>query len=176
MSTNFYTHNRKNVAMNVKDLEVGQTLVRIYRPKMHWGTPLGEFKTAEYKVKAILKTRLVLESVEVGEVLGKKHQLRMLLETSKYSTWIAGNVKTDREGDTHSWSREPIELATADDPVIEELREHYTQVKQEHEDRNAAKAAVDEVRQILDGTPNLEKVESAIQALQVIADGLRVRG
>lgn len=132
MSTNFniYQANTKRVAMNVADLEVGQTLVRIFRPRQHFGTTIGDFKTAEYKVKAILKTRLVLEAVDAG-VNGSKVELRMLLENSRYSSWRNGEVKTDREGGTSSYSRKPYEFATAGDPIIEELREHYAALKNE---------------------------------------------
>jgi hypothetical protein len=173
MSINFRIYGRDDIQgrgndMNVNDLIEGQTIIRIYTPNMRWGAVNGQFRTEEYTVAKILKTRLVLERKSDGQ------ELRMLIETSKYSTWRSGEVKTDREGNTQSYSREAIELATEDEEeAIESLRNFWESRIQEQADLVAAKNAVEGVKKALDGIPNLQKVEDAIAALQAIADNLR---
>ena len=169
MSINFNLYGdqvRKTERMSIHNLEVGQKVIRLHRPKIHFGTALGEFKTSEYTVKKVLKTRLVLESAQGVE-------LRMLVETGSWSMRV-GDIKTDQEGASDSWNRLPIELATEDEAeLIESIRKHYADEKQKQDDRNAAKVAVEAVRNDLGGYPSLDKVEAAIQALQALADQLR---
>lgn len=148
--------------MNIADLEVGQTLIRIFRPRQHFGTVLGEFKTAEYTVKKVLKTRLVLEPTD-----NPSKELRLLVETTKWSIRV-GDVKTDIEGKSQSWNREPFEFATEDETeLIESIRKHHADAKAEQETKNAAKAAVADIRRNLD-YPSIEKIDAAIEALQAL--------
>jgi hypothetical protein len=144
--------------MSTSNLEVGQKVVRIHRPRVHFGTVLGEFRTSELTVKKILKTRVVFEKADGRE-------LRMLVETGAW-TLRAGEVKTDEEGNTQSWNREPVELATADEvEIIEAIRQNYADRKAEQDERNALKEAIAEVRHELDGNADLAKIDAAIEAL-----------
>lgn len=161
MSINFNTYGTqagKYERMSLSNLEVGQKIVRIYRPRYHFGTALGEFRTANYTVKKVLKTRLVLED-ENGK------ELRMLTEQGSWSLRL-GEVKTDREGAANGWNREPIELATADETeLIASLAKHYADEKAAEEERKQLKQAIAEVRHELDGNADLAKIDAAIEAL-----------
>ena len=163
MSVNFNLYGDQAIGvkrMNIADLEVGQTLIRLFRPRNHWGVNLGEFRTAEYTVKKVLKTRLVLEPTD-----NPSNELRLLVDQKKWSI-RCGDVTTDREGNSQSYSRDSYEFATADETeLIESIRKHYADAKAELEERNALKTAIAEVRHELDGNADLAKIDAAIEAL-----------
>jgi hypothetical protein len=167
MSINFSFYGVKTNDMFAADLIPGQILTRIYTPTTHWGDLSGEFKTEDYTVVKVLKSRLVLERQADGT------EVRIILNTSKYST-RNGEVTTDREGNSQSYNRTPYQFATEDEPVIEQLRQHWNGRLQEQTDKRAAAAAIAEIKNNLNHA-NLEQVEAAIQALQVLADNLRAK-
>lgn len=162
MTANFATYGTTE-RMLAGDLEEGQTLIRIFQPTVHWGTTLGKFSTLEYEVVKVLKTRLVLKSKDAA----KPHEIRLVIDNKKWSI-REGEITTIKEGSANDWNRTAYEFATVGDPIIEELRAKWEARAAEQEARNAAKEAVAEVRHALDGTPDLEKIDLAIEKLTAL--------
>jgi hypothetical protein len=167
MSINFNFYGVKTNDMNIADLIEGQTITRIYTPTTHWGDLSGEFRTEDYTVVKVLKTRLVLERQADGT------ELRMIVDQKKWSI-RSGEVTTDREGNSQGYGRTAIQLATEDEPVIEQMRQHWNSRVQEQKDQREAQAAIAAIKDNLKYA-DLEHVEAAIQALQVLADNLRAK-
>ncbi len=156
MSINFNSF--KTNDMNINDLEVGQKLVRIMRPR-HYDS-YEEVRTAEYTITKILKTRVVVAPVDGGK------ELRLLTEQSKWST-RTGNVKTDIEGSTQGWNRTSYEFATEDETelIAQIIARRAAQVA-EKKVKDAARAKVREIAGQLH--PNLASVDAAIEALTAL--------
>ena len=174
MATNFNVYNPRTVRINVEDLEVGQTLVRIVRPKSHFGTISGSFSTTEYIVKKVLKTRVVLESKDAivhrhGQE-PQKHEVRLVVETGKWSVRV-GELKNIAEGQGNSYNPAEYNFATHDDPIIEQLRTEYAARAQEQKIKADARVAIDKITGKLH--PDLESVLEAMSALGALADVLR---
>jgi len=175
MATNFSIYNTRTERLNVADLEVGQTLIRVNRPESRFGTLTGKFSTEEYTVVKVLKTRLVLESKEVRPALRpglepKKHEIRLLVESSKWSI-RNGEVTATKEGDSGHYNVTSYDFATVDEPVIEQLRNDYEERMQAQKIKNEARAAIDAIKGQLH--PNLDSVLEAMSALGALADVLR---
>jgi len=168
MTTNFRIYGKNLQPMMAQDLTVGQKLTHIVTPENSYGAMVGKFALETVTVVKILKTRLVL-ATENGR------QVRLLIESSKW-TIRQGEITGTIEGTSENWRREEYRLATQDDPIAQQMEDDYKERYQEQQDRRAAKEAVAKVRQTLDvNTTNLETIEEAIQALQVVADGLRAK-
>ncbi len=158
MSINFNAFGFKTPDMNIKDLEVGQKLIRIIRPR-HYDS-YDEVRTAEYTITKILKTRVVVAPVDGGK------ELRLLTEQSKGSL-RTGNVKTDIEGSTQGWNRTSYEFATEDETelIAQIIARRAAQVA-EKKVKDAARAKVREIAGQLH--PNLASVDAAIEALTAL--------
>lgn len=167
MSVNFNTFNGiKSERMNIDELSVGQTLVRIIRPSNGWDKT-SSIRTAEYTVKKILKTRLVLESVLPQGHAQVKHEVRLIVDTKSWSL-RNGEITDTAEGTTGSYSRTQYEFATAGDLVIEELISRREQIIKEAKVEAEAKAAIKEIADKL--YYNLESVDAAIEALTALRE------
>lgn len=165
MSTNFNTYNGiKAQRMNIADLEVGQTLVRLIRPKDHWDKT-SEIRTTEYTVKKVLKTRLVLESKEPYGTQQKIHELRLVVEQSKWSI-RAGEVTTAAEGTSNSYNRTSYEFATVDEPAIQQLIDARAASVAAHRVETNAKNAIAEIARNLGH--DLESIDKTIEALTAL--------
>ena len=158
MSINFNAYGIKSNDMSIDDLEVGQTLIRILRPK-HYDS-MTPIKTVEYTIVKVLKTRLVVESTD-----NPSRQLRLIVDQKKWS-FRNNMVTTDIEGNTSSWNREPFEFATEDEqPLIDEIIAHRNERIAEAVEKNELIEAIAQVRHELHGNPDLAKVDAAIAAL-----------
>lgn len=158
MSINFNAYGIKSNDMNIKDLEVGQKLIRIIRPR-HFDS-YEEVRTAEYTITKILKTRVVVAPVDGGK------ELRLLTEQGKWSM-RTGDVKTDIEGSTRDWNRTSYEFATEDEAelIAQIIAARDAQVAEKRV-KDAARAKVREIAGQLH--PNLDSVDAAIEALTAL--------
>ena len=153
-----YSSNTKYADMNIKNLEVGQTLYRLVEDRYN----VTASKIVTYTISKILKTRLVLVN-ENGE------ELRLLVENSKYSSYRNGDVTDTREGTSDNYRRTSYRFATEDDKGI--LEGMVSASARETERKHNRIDARNKVQAFSDR--NLESIEAAIQALQVLADDLR---
>lgn len=176
MTTNFrFTSPEANATDNMmaSDLEVGQKLIRVITPSYSFGDISGTFRTVEYEVKKVLKTRVVLEPTEalstnVGKV--KAQSLRLIVESGKWA-FRGDRVTTAQEGTSDNYRREEYKFATVGDPVIEVMRKHFEGQLKEQETKRAARAAIDKIKGSMHY--DLESVEETIKALQELADQMR---
>lgn len=160
MSTNSTTYNGRNQRMNVRDLTVGQELVRVITRTSTWapGRPIVR-REVPVTVKALSKTRLVVETAG-GTVY------RVLVDNSE---WGKGNVKDILEGEARlSYGyREDFVLHTPDDADLiadrERVAKHNAQAVPAQEARIAVAAAGDLTK---------ETAEAAIKALQAYVASL----
>lgn len=163
MSINFTAYGIKSSDMNAKDLEVGQTLIRIIRPRDEY----SEYKVELYTVKKILKTRLVMEAVE-PDVRGNKHELRLIVETSSWSI-RTGAITTKREGDRDNYRAPEFEFATLDESAL------VDNLVQERKNQLAKRRAVNEARGTIREisakiNPSVVSLDEAIEALTALRD------
>lgn len=176
MSTNFDIYSigaqQYYADMKASDLHIGQTLYRLITPSSGWDktTP---FKVVEYTVENVLKTRVVLKSVEPRGTQGKQHELRLIVNSSKYSMF-QGAVTVRREGDPSSYRSTAFQFFTEDsrhlvDRMIEQRDKDIASANAERDAQEALKKIIGHLR------PTLESVEEAMQALGVLADDLRSR-
>lgn len=158
MSINFNAHGYKTNDMNIKDLEVGQKLIRVIRPLRY--DSYDEVRTAEYTITKILKTRVVVATVDGGK------ELRLLTKQGKWE-YRTGDVKTDIEGSTQGWSRPAYEFATEDETdLIARIIADRAAVVAAKKVKDAARAKVREIAGQLH--PNLASVDAAIEALTAL--------
>ncbi len=158
MSINFNAYGFKSNDMNMNDLEVGQKLVRILRPRYY--NSYDEVRTADYKIVKILKTRVVVAPVDGGS------ELRLLTEQGKWA-FRPGTVKTDIEGSTKDWNRVSYEFATEDEAeLIAQIIAKRAEEVAEKRTKDAAKAAVADIARQLH--PELESIDKAIAALTAL--------
>ena len=158
MSINFNAYGFKTNDMNMNDLEVGQKLVRIIRPRYY--DSYYEVRTAEYTIVKILKTRVVVAPVDGGS------ELRLLTEQGKWA-FRPGTVKTDIEGSTQGWNQASYEFATEDEAeLIAQIIAHRAAQVAEKKVKDAARAKVREIAGQLH--PDLASVDAAIEALTAL--------
>lgn len=160
MSVNFNTYGVRADRMNIADLEVGQTLIRVIRPEAY--DRRTDVRTEEYKVKKILKTRLVVE------LNGK--EVRLIVDQNKWSL-RNGDVTDVIEGTSDSYSRVPFNLATVGEPVIEKIIEDRAVAVAARKARESASQAVKVIASSME--PTLESVEKAIEALTALRDQMK---
>lgn len=168
MTTNFrFTSPEANATDNMmaSDLEVGQKLIRVITPSYSFGDISGTFRTVEYEVKKVLKTRVVLEPTGA-----KAQSLRLIVESGKWA-FRGDRVTTTQEGSSDNYRREEYKFATVGDPVIEVMRKHFEGQLKEQETKRAARAAIDKIKGSMHY--DLESVEETIKALQELADQMR---
>lgn len=177
MAINFNAYGIKSNDMNIKNLEVGQKLIRIYRPQRF--DSLEVIKTEEYVITKVLKTRLVVETVQ-GKLIpslpgqrGPKQTLRLLVDQSSWkSAERRGDVSATLEGTSDSYNRQAVEFATVDEqPLIDQITAQRAEIVEAKKIKNDAAMAVRKIASEMH--PDLESVEAAIQALQALADTLR---
>src|SRR5205085_1023535 len=91
MSINFNAYGIKSSNMNIRNLEVGQKVIRIIRPERY--DSLKAIRTVEYIITKVLKTRLVLETTEKreipslpGQFTTAKHEVRLLVDQSSWKS------------------------------------------------------------------------------------------
>ena len=167
MSTNFSVYYEKLQPMRTSDLTVGDTVIRVIRPRNDW----DEFRTIEYVVKKVLTTRVVFEAKGETGTTGRKHEVRLIVNTSKWSS-NKGAVTSGIEGGSDSWNRSSYDFVTADETdLLERLRKMYAARNKAHQTKQAATAAIRDISGKLN--PNLESVEAAIVALQELAAQMR---
>ena len=161
MSINFNAYGFKSNDMNIADLEVGQTLIRVIRPR-HYDS-YEEVRTVEYTITKVLKTRVVVEPTDNPEGKG---ELRLLTDQSKWSFRL-GQVKTDVEGSTQGYSRPAYEFATTDEQeLIDQIIAHRAAQVAEKKVRNEAAATVRQIASTMH--PTIESIDETIAALQAL--------
>lgn len=143
-------------AMKIKDLKVGQTLVR--------ATWSGGFRSRpsaveEYIVTKILKTRLVLQA-KGGQTL------RVLVTSSRY--YDDGVVKQTAEGQS-AYSNYDVILFTADDPGI---AEHVAEIEVYAAHDKAVAIAANLTHELRGNTATRALIAKAARDLAVLATRL----
>lgn len=154
MTTNGYARDYRD-RMNVRDLEVGQTLIET--SSYGYGT---HHTFTEWTIAKITTTRLVLERNAFNSTPANpvKATLRMLLENSKYAGSSKGTVKTTAEGDSSRHNSHI--LYTADDTALASLRDLNVTL----DITRAATAAAEKVS--FRHGMTVENATAAIEALQ----------
>lgn len=166
MSINFNAYGIKSNDMNIRNLEAGQKLIRIIRPR--YRDEVTPVNTVEYVIKKVLKTRLV-----VASTLDESQELRLIVDQSSWKMADRrGGVTTTREGDSNSYSQTSFEFATEDeqeliDQIVANRVAQIEAAKIKRDAHQAVLAIKDRMH------PDLESVEAAIAALQALADTLR---
>jgi hypothetical protein len=142
--------------MNVKDLEVGQTLLRLYEGRYD-SMP---HKIIEYKITKILKTRIVLADPNIPD-----NEVRILVNGA--NSYPAGEVQTKREGDTSFY--DPAYKFTTEDerPLLEKIVARRQKSVDFIKVKGTARAAVADYKEY-----DLESIDAAILALQALRDAV----
>lgn len=168
MSVNFQTYGEESKgvsSMNSEDLRVGQVIIRIFRPRQHFGAQLGEMKTVEYVIVKILKTRLVVEPLD-----NPSRSLRIIIN-QKDKLFGRGDVTNRAEGSNDTWNHDTFDFATEDEEeLIVKIEKRYADQKIKSEKVAARKDAFARARRDLGWEPDLETLDGVISSLKSIRD------
>ena len=158
MARNFSLTYSNGTPLNVKDLTVGQELVRFIFP--HWSVnSTQQVETTTWTITKILKTCVVVVSSEGTEK-------RIKLERSTYPGSLReGQLTNDVQGED-KYDRRGWNFATTDDPKVAEISETNEYRARKSAALQAAVPAVDAVRGY--GVEDPEKIAAAIEALQAL--------
>jgi hypothetical protein len=153
---NFSIHNGPSADMNVANLEVGQTLVRLIE-----GNEYNPFRKADYTITKLLKSRLVVQDDEGREI-------RIIVQNN----YRAGEVTTTKEGEANNWRATAWKFATKNDEhVVDAAIQRRAEVLAAKEVKNQAWIAIKEITGSMH--PTVESVEAAIEKLQALATSLK---